>query len=62
MSFDQAIIQYIVKHFGICYVQAVYQKMEQLKFQLIQPSRSVDFPGSLLLLETVISLTDSTFP
>ena len=56
-SSNQAIIQYRVKRFAFCCLQAVHQNIE-----LLTPSgKSTDSPG-LLLLQIVISLIDSTLP
>lgn len=61
ISSDQAIIQYRIKCFVICCLQAVHQNREQLKSEPLRLSGSADSPG-LLLLETVLILTDSTLP
>lgn len=61
ISSDQAIIQYRIKKFVICCLQAVHQNREQFKFGPSTLSGSADLPV-LLLLETVIVLTDPALP
>eukprot|EP01018_Ginkgo_biloba_P026105 Gb_04194 [translate_table: standard] len=58
---EQSIVEYRVKLFVFACLQAVHQNREQMMNQLLKPLGSADFPG-VLLLETVIILTDSTLP
>ncbi|KAH9311826.1 hypothetical protein KI387_026861, partial [Taxus chinensis] len=59
--FDRVIVKYRVKCFVLCCLQALHRNREQFKSQLSSPPGSSDSPA-LLLLETVVILTDSSFP